>query len=72
MSVATMIELSAQSSQGFEQALKEGIAEARKSIDHIQNVWVKDQEVVLKDGQNELYRVHLKVTFQVDGNRKAS
>lgn len=72
MSIAKMIEISAQSSQGFDQALKEGIAEARKSVDHIQSVWVKDQEVVLEDGQSELYSVHLKVTFQVDENRKAS
>lgn len=72
MSIAKMIEISAQSSEGFDQAVKQGIAEARKSVDHIQNVWIKDQEIELKDGQSELYRVHLKVTFQVDENRKAS
>mgnify|MGYP006300710085 CR=1 FL=1 len=67
MSVAKVIELSAESSESFDHAIEEGLDRARKTLDHLKSVWVKDQEIVLDEsGGVSHYRVHLKVTFLLE------
>ena len=66
MSVAKTIELSADSSTSFEEAIQEGIRKAGESLEHIQRAWVKDQIVLMNDGRVEAYRVHMTVTFKVN------
>jgi hypothetical protein len=63
MSVAKVIELIAQSPKSFEQAIEEGVSRATKTIENVQSVWVKDQEIVVENGKASIYRVALKVTF---------
>ncbi len=63
MSVAKVIEISAESKKSFEDAIQRGVREASKSVKNIKNAWVKDQEVVVANGKVEKYRVALKVTF---------
>ncbi len=66
MAVAKIIEISAESSESFEDAIKQGIAKAAQTIHNIKAAWVKGQQVVVADGQVTAYRVDLKVTFIVD------
>ena len=66
MSVAKTIILSAQSESGFEAAIQEAIAKANETLRNIEGAWVKDQNVVVKDGRIAGYRVHLEVTFVLD------
>jgi flavin-binding protein dodecin len=66
MSVAKVIEVSSRSSESFDKAIEEGIAKAGESVHNIQNAWVKDQQVVVDNGQITEYGVSLKVTFLVD------
>ena len=64
MSVAKIIELSADSSESFEAAVAEGVRKASQTVANIQSAWVKDQEVLVDaNGNIDRYRVHLKVTF---------
>ena len=63
MSVAKVIEITSESTKGFEDAIARGIKEANKSVKNIKSAWVKDQEVSVKDGKVAQYRVCLKVTF---------
>jgi dodecin len=63
MSVARVTEISASSSKGFEDAIRNGIQRANETLDHVQGAWVQDQEVVMDDGAIKEYRVHMKVTF---------
>ena len=63
MSVAKMIEISAESKTSFEDAVRAGLTQAAKSVDNIRSAWVKDQEVVVDGGNISVFRVHLKVTF---------
>ena len=65
MSVAKVIELSAQSPKSFDAAIDHGIERAQATLDGVQSVWVKDMQVVLKDGKPDQYRVNLKTTFEV-------
>lgn len=65
MSIAKTVEISADSKQNFDDAIKQGVKKAGETIENMKGVWVKDQEVLLNDGDIAGYRVHLKITFQV-------
>jgi dodecin len=66
MSVAKIIELSAESPKSFEDAIQDGITKASKTLHNIKSAWVKEQHVVVDNGKVALYRVDLKVTFVLD------
>ncbi|TKB62519.1 MAG: dodecin domain-containing protein [Nitrospira sp.] len=66
MSIAKIIELSAESPKNFEDAIQNGITRASKTIHGIKSARVKEQHVVIDDGKVTLYRVDLKVTFVLD------
>ena len=66
MSVAKVIEISADSPKSFEDAIVQGIAKASKSVHGIKSAWVKEQHVVVENDKVALYRVDLKMTFVLD------
>ncbi|MEW6429229.1 MAG: dodecin family protein [Thermodesulfobacteriota bacterium] len=66
-SVAKIIELSAESEKNFEDALEAGIKRAGDTLRNVRSVWIKDKEVVFREGGTRIYRLHLKVTFKLDG-----
>ena len=64
MSVAKVSEIIASSPTSFEDAIKEGIARANKTLKNLRSAWVENQQVELDDkGQISSYRVQLKITF---------
>ena len=65
MSVAKTIEISAESADGFDAAIKAGIAKAGSSVDNIQSAWIKDQTVMADNGKIRAYRVNMMVTFEL-------
>ncbi len=66
MSVARVTEISAASPDGFEEAIREGIARANKTLRNIEGAWVKDMNVFIEDGQIKAYKVNLAVTFVLE------
>ena len=66
MSVAKIIEISAESPNSFEDAIREGIKRASKTIKNIKSAWVQDQLAEVKDNKVVSFRVHMKVTFVLD------
>jgi dodecin len=66
MSVATVTEISAISKEGFEDAIQQGIARATKTLRNVEGAWVKDQNVMIEDGNIVGYKVNLEVTFVLD------
>lgn len=66
MAVAKVIEITAGSPDGFEAAVKAGVAKAGESVRGIQAAWVKEHQVIVKDGAVSEYRVTMKVTFVLD------
>ena len=66
MSVAKIIEISSDSTVSFEDAIREGIRKAGKTVKNIKRAWVQDQLVKVSGGEVKVFRVHLKVTFVVD------
>ncbi len=65
MSVAKTSEITASSSKSFEDAIRNGIGKMSKTVNDIESAWIKEQKVVVKNGEVEAYRVTMKVTFIV-------
>lgn len=63
MSVARTTEITATSTKSFDDAIRQGLARATKTLDNVKAAWVKDQEVKLNDGEISEYKVDLKITF---------
>jgi flavin-binding protein dodecin len=66
MAVAKVIEISAESATGFEDAIKQGITTASKTVRNIKAAWVKEQQVTVSDGKITAYRVNLQITFLLE------
>ena len=67
MSVAKVTEIIASSPKSFDDAIKNGIARANKTIMNLKSAWIQDQQVQLNDdGQITEYRVLLKITFVLE------
>jgi len=66
MSVAKVSEISATSSVSFEDALKQGLARANKTLRNIRSAWVKEQRVDVSKGAITEYQVNMLVTFVID------
>jgi len=63
--VGKIIELTAESSESFEDAIRRGIEKASQTVEDIRGAWVEGQQVVVRDGSVVAYRVDLKLTFVV-------
>lgn len=66
MSVAKIIEICSESSESFEDAIQSGIRQAHKTLSNIRGAWVKEQKVIVKDGDVTAYRVCLKLSFVLE------
>jgi flavin-binding protein dodecin len=65
MSVAKTSEISASSSKSFEDAISKGVKKMSETVKNIEGAWIKEQKVVVKDGNVTSFRVTMKVTFIV-------
>ena len=63
MAVAKVTEIIASSNKSFEDAMKQGISRAEKTLKNIRGAWIKDQKIVVEDGKITEYRVAMKVSF---------
>jgi flavin-binding protein dodecin len=66
MSVAKHIEITADSTKGFEDAVQRGVSTAAKTVKGIRSAWVKDQQVLVEGDNITTYRVNMKVTFVLE------
>jgi flavin-binding protein dodecin len=66
MSVARVTEISSTSPQSFEDAVKQGIDRATKTLRGVTAAWLQDQRVIIRDGKAVEYQVNLKITFILD------
>jgi flavin-binding protein dodecin len=65
MSVLKVIEILANSSESWEDAAKNAVTHASKSVNNIRSVYVNEQSATVKDGKIDNYRVNVKITFEV-------
>ncbi|MCA1792158.1 MAG: dodecin family protein [Thioalkalivibrio sp.] len=65
MSVAKIMEISAESPVSFEDAIRSGIVQAAKTVTNIRGASVANQKLKIENGQIAGYRVDMRVTFAV-------
>ena len=66
MSVAKVSEISVTSTKSFEDAIKQGIDRANKTLRNVRSAWVKEQHVRVTKGSIDEYQVNMLVTFVID------
>jgi dodecin len=66
MSVARVTELSATSETGFEDAINQAVARATKTLRGVEGAWVKDQNVMIENGNIIGYKVNVEITFMLE------
>lgn len=66
MAIAKIAEISASSTDSFEDAVRQGIARAARTLKNIQGAWVHEQKVKVSNNNIEEWRVIMKVTFVLD------
>ena len=66
MTVAKISEISATSTVSFEDAIKQGLLRANKTIRNIKSAWIKEQQVRLDKGAIVEYQVNMLLTFVLD------
>lgn len=66
MSVAKIVEISADSSKSFEDAIQRGIERAEKSLKNVKGAWIAEQKVTVEDGNIINYRVYMRVSFVLE------
>lgn len=64
--VAKITEISAESTESFEDAIRKGIEKASRTLHGLRSAWVKEQKVRIEEGRVVAFRVDLKVTFVLD------
>lgn len=65
MPVVKVIELLAQSEEGWEDAVQVALQEASKTIKGIESIYVKEFQAIVEDNQIVNYRINAKVSFRV-------
>jgi flavin-binding protein dodecin len=66
MSVARVTELSATSETSFEDAINVAVTRATKTLRGVEGAWVKDQNVMIEDGNITGYKVNVEITFMLE------
>lgn len=66
MSVARVTEIISSSTVSFEDAVKQGVERASKTLNNVKGVWVEGQKATVENGKITEYRTTLKVTFVLE------
>jgi dodecin len=66
MAIARVTEITATSSQSFEDAIRQGLDRANATLRNVKSAWIKEQKVRLESGAITEYQVNMLVTFVLD------
>ncbi|MDX1470305.1 MAG: dodecin family protein [Flavobacteriaceae bacterium] len=66
MAVLKVIEIMANSNESWEDATRNAVKEAAKTVKNIESAYIREQSVVVKDGDVSQYRVNVKISFRVN------
>lgn len=65
MAILKVIEILANSETSWEDATRNAVKEASKTVKDIKSVYVQEQSCMVKDGDVVDFRVNVKITFSV-------
>jgi flavin-binding protein dodecin len=68
-SIAKVIEVIAESDKSWDDAVKNAVAEAAKTVENITEVWVSGMKAIIENNTVTRYRITAKITFLLKGRR---
>jgi len=71
MSVARVTELGATSDDSFEDAINMAVNRATQTLRNVESAWVKDQNVLIENGNITGYKANLAITFVLEEGEQA-
>jgi dodecin len=69
MAIVRSIEVIAESSKGFDDACRQAITEASKTLRGIRSFWIKHAMCVVENDKITTYRVNGKISFVLEDSR---
>ncbi len=63
MSMVKVIEVLAQSDKGFDDAARNAVSIAAKTVRDIKEIYIKDMNGIVENGEIKLYRITAKISF---------
>ena len=66
MSIARITEISSTSKESFEDAIRQGITRATRTLRNVRSAWIKEQTVRVEDGRIAEFQVNLMITFVLE------
>jgi dodecin len=67
MSTKKVIEILAESPDGWDGAAQQALKDARKSLRGVSSIYIKEMEAKVEGDRITQYRINAKVTFEVEG-----
>jgi flavin-binding protein dodecin len=68
-SIVKVTEVIAQSNKGFDDAARNAVKEAAKSVRGIKSVWIDNMSCEVEGDKIVEYRVNAKISFMVEGHK---
>lgn len=65
MAILKVIEVLAESDQGWEDAARSAVADAAKTVRGIRSIYIENFQATVKGDAIDKYRVNAKITFEV-------
>lgn len=66
MTIAKIIEISSDSSVGFQDAIESGIKRAERTVKNVKGAWISEQKLTVDGGTITSYRVIMRVSFELE------
>lgn len=66
--IVKIVEVIAQSEKSFDDAVRNAVKEASKTLKGIKTVWIDNLSCTVNDDKIEEFRVNAKVSFLVEGH----
>ena len=68
MSILKVVEVLAESSDGWEDAAKQAVDDAARPLRHIRSIHIENFQATVQNGRIDKYRVNAKITFAVEND----
>lgn len=70
MAIIKVIEVIAGSNKSFDDAVQNALEEAKKSVNNIKSIYVKEMNANVENGSIKSYGVNAKISFEVDDSQR--
>jgi flavin-binding protein dodecin len=66
MSIVKVIEILAESKESWEDATRQALEEASKTVHNIRSIYIKDMQAVVENNKITWFRINAKISFELE------